>query len=56
MIVVGIVIVAVGLMLRSRPGRAATAEEHLEQAALRAEQDRNKTEQMYRADRFNLRD
>ena len=53
-----LVIVAAALYLGFvRPSRRAkTPEEHLEQVALKAEQDKMKTEAQYRADRYNLRE
>ena len=55
LLIVAVAIVASVVAWR-RKGRSLTPEEQLEQAALRAEQDRVKTEQMYRQDRYNLRD
>ena len=53
---VGSVCVLVSVVMRRRTGRGVTPEEHLEQAALKAEADRNRTEQIYRADRYDIRD
>ena len=48
--------VLVSVVMRRRTGRGVTPAEHLEQAALKAEADRSRTEQIYRADRYDIRD
>ena len=55
LLVIGVVALIVGAIWRPTR-RATTPEEHLEQAALKAEQDKHKTEAQYRADRYNLRE
>ena len=59
-VVVLLVVVAIALIAsvvaRRRKGPGLTPEEQLEQAALKAEQGRVRTEQMYRQDRYNLRE
>ena len=55
--VVLLVIVAAALYFGFvRPRRSKTPEEHLEQATLKAEQDKMRTEAQYQADRYNLRE
>ena len=58
LVIVAIVVVAAvsWVLLRRRADRAVSPEEHLERAALKAEQDKVKTDAQYRADRYNLRE
>ena len=53
LVVVAVAVVA-WLVLRRRGEAALTAEERLEQAALRAEQDQRRTEAVEAADRYNV--
>ena len=55
-IVVVVAAAAAWVVLRRRSDRSVTPEEQLERAALKAEQDKMKTESQYRADRYNLRE